>query len=342
MYKASIVGCGAISKVHAENIRSHPDITLLSAADIIPEKAQKLVAAHGGKAFMSIDELLADQKPDVIHICTPHYTLVELAKKALQSGVNVLLEKPPFIRAEDMLALNEAIEQSGKAFGICFQNRYKETVLAAKALLDSQKAGKIRGARGFVTWKRNEAYYTGSTWRGKWATEGGGVLINQAIHTLDQMLWLVGDPVSVEGTISNHHLAGIIEVEDTAEMYFDFGDNVHGIFYATTANCIDSQVFLEIDCENYKIILEGQTLSVQTYDGQVRQFLSNPPLKVTGKECWGNGHTMLIRDYYSCIENSRKFPIGLAEGSRASRALLCFYRAAASKTKVSCGPCPIL
>jgi UDP-N-acetyl-2-amino-2-deoxyglucuronate dehydrogenase len=336
MYKTSIVGCGAIAQVHAENIHNHSDITLISAADIVPEKVKKLTDNYGGKAFASIDELLADQKPDVIHICTPHNTHVELARKALQSGVNVLLEKPPFIRAEDMQPLNEAIEKSGKTFGICFQNRYKETVLTAKSLLDSKKAGKILGARGFVTWKRNEVYYTGSSWRGKWATEGGGVLINQAIHTLDQMLWLVGDPVSVEGTTSNHHLSGVIEVEDTAEMYFDFGDNVHGIFYATTSNCCDSAVYLEIDCENYKIILEGQTLSVQTYDGQVRQFCSNPPVKVTGKECWGNGHTMLIEDYYSCIGSDRKFPIGLVEGSRAIRALLCFYQAAATKKTVAC------
>lgn len=336
MFTASIIGCGSIAQVHAAVIHDHPDISLLSAADTIGERAAAMARKYGGRAFESVDELLADQVPDVVHICTPHYTHVRLAVRALQSGANVLMEKPPFISDDDMRMLREAAGRSDKKLGICFQNRYKPNVRLAKSLVDSEEYGKIIGARGFVTWKRDEVYYTKSGWRGKWATEGGGVLINQAIHTLDLMHWLVGDPLTVEGSIHNHHLKDVIEVEDTAEMVLDFGCGVHGLFYATTANCGDSPVYLEIICENGRIVLEGENLRVEDREGHIRQFFTNPPMEIGGKACWGNGHILLIADYYDCLATRREFPIGLEEGSRAMHTLLRFYQAASSGKPVPC------
>lgn len=336
LFTTSIIGCGSIAQVHAAVIHDRPEISLLSAADIVGEKAEALTQKYGGRAFRSIDELLADRVPDVVHICTPHCTHVRLAVQALQSGANVLMEKPPFISEDDRRMLREAASHSGKALGICFQNRYKPNVRLAKSLIDSEEYGKIIGARAFVTWQRDEAYYTKSGWRGKWATEGGGVLINQAIHTLDLMLWLVGDPLTVEGSIHNHHLKDVIEVEDTAEMFLDFGGGIHGLFYATTANCSDSPVYLEITCENGRIVLEGENLRAEDREGRIRQFFSNPPMEIGGKACWGNGHILLIADYYACLAARREFPIGLAEGSRAMHTLLRFYQAASSGKTVPC------
>ena len=336
MFTTSIIGCGAIAQVHAAVIHDHPEISLLSVADIVGERAEAMTRQYGGRAFRSIDELLADHVPDVVHICTPHYTHVELAAKALRSGANVLMEKPPFISDENMRMLQEAAGRSDKKLGICFQNRYKQSNRMAKALIESKEFGKVIGARGSVTWKRDEPYYTKSGWRGKWATEGGGVLINQAIHTLDLMIWLVGVPLTVEGSTNNPHLKNIIEVEDTAEMYLDFGNDVHGLFYATTANCGDSPVYLEILCENGRIILEGDNLRVEDGEGRLRQYFTNPPMEIGGKACWGAGHVLLIADYYDCLASGRKFPIGLSEGSRAMHTLLRFYEAASTGKTVSC------
>jgi len=334
VFTAAIVGCGAIARLHASAINENEEISLISVADIVPDRSAKFAKEFGGMPFGSINEMLLSTKPDVVHICTPHFTHASLAIKALKSGCNVVLEKPLCISIGDIALIKEAEKESGKHLGIVLQNRYKETSQAAKKLIDSKDCGKVFGARGFVTWKRDENYYTLSGWRGKLETEGGGVMINQAIHTLDLMFWLIGDHKSVEGNVFNHHLKDAIEVEDTAEAYFDFGDGLTSIFYASTAHCDDSPTFLEIECEKYKIILEGENLIIKGYDGKITQFLTNGVNESQGKPCWGDYHKILIEDFYSCLKKGLKFPVDVNEGSRALKAILGLYESSAKRAKV--------
>lgn len=333
MTRAGIVGCGNIAQVHAAALSDSPRMELAGAADIVPEKAQTLTQKYGGHAYDSMETLLAGEHPDVVHICTPHFTHVPLAVQALRSGVNVLLEKPPAITLEDIPLLEQAQRESGRRLGICFQNRYKESCQRAKAMLTAHALGRVVGARGFVTWRRGGGYYTDSPWRGRMRTEGGGVMINQAIHTLDLMLWLLGDPVTVAGTVANHHLPAGMDVEDTAEACIDFGGGVTGLFYASTANSGDSPVYLDVECENGHVVLEGERLYIRDASGHLRGYFENPPAKLYGKACWGGMHAVLIDDFYSHLDNEG-FPIGIAEGSRALRTLLCLYRASREKAPV--------
>jgi UDP-N-acetyl-2-amino-2-deoxyglucuronate dehydrogenase len=335
MLKSSIVGCGSISKLHAEAISHLNDAELIATADIKFDRAQSRAAEFGGKPFANMESMLEECKPDVIHICTPHYTHAPLAVTALEKGINVLLEKPPSITLAELPLISEAEKKSGKMLGVCFQHRFKNTALKAKELIDSGDSGPIIGARGFLTWKRDENYYTQSGWRGSLKTEGGGVMINQAIHILDLMLWLIGNPLTVEGSICNRHLEGIIEVEDTAEAYLDFGKGVKGVFYATTAYSSDPSAFLEIDCENYTLRIEDEYLFIRDHSGHVTTLFSNTYTPVTGKICWGSYHETLISDFYSCVANHTEFKVGISEGSRALRALLRLYEASSSKTKIN-------
>jgi UDP-N-acetyl-2-amino-2-deoxyglucuronate dehydrogenase len=335
MLNSSIVGCGAISRLHASAVSSLDIANLISVADVKYDKAQKLASDFGGKPFANLESMLEEFRPDVLHVCTPHYTHSSLAINALGKGVNVLLEKPPAITLEELPLISEAEKTSGKLLGVCFQHRFKNTALKAKELIDSGDSGAVKGARGFVTWKRGEKYYTESGWRGSLKTEGGGVMINQAIHNLDLMLWLVGNPLTIEGSICNRHLEGIIEVEDTAEAYLDFGKGVKGVFYATTAYSSDPSAFLEIDCENYTLRIEDEYLFVRDHSGHVTTLFSNTYIPAQGKVCWGSYHETLISDFYACVENHREFRIGISEGSRALKALLCLYEASAGKSRVS-------
>lgn len=328
MWKSSIIGCGAIAQVHAAAIDELENVTLLSAADIRPERAEALTKQYGAAPYSCIDELLKAEKPDVVHICTPHYTHVPLAETALATGCDVVLEKPCCMTLDELPRLKTAVAKSGRHLGVCFQNRYRETSLRAKELITSGAAGKILGARGVVTWKRDEKYYVESGWRGKRATEGGGVMINQAIHTLDLMLWLCGDPVTVEGSTANHHLKGVIDVEDTAEACFTFGDGTRGLFYASTSNCFDSPVYLEVCCENFNLVLEGDDLTVRAPGGKVLEYRSCPLPVRRGKACWGAYHETLFRDYYDCLGSGRAFPIDVDEAGRAVTALLRLYESA--------------
>ena len=178
--KAAIVGCGNIAAVHAKSISLLEGVELAAAADIRRDRAEKYEREYGCHAYDSLESMLEAERPDVLHICTPHYLHVPMAQYALQRGIHVFCEKPPVISEEQLSCLEKAVAEGPGRAGFCFQNRYNPSILYVKELLASGKAGKIKGARGIVTWHRDAAYYTQSGWRGKLETEGGGALINQS------------------------------------------------------------------------------------------------------------------------------------------------------------------
>jgi UDP-N-acetyl-2-amino-2-deoxyglucuronate dehydrogenase len=295
--RVAIVGCGAIAQIHGKVLCDMRDINIVATADIISERAEKFCKEFGGNPYNNFKDMLEREKIDVLHICTPHYLHTPMAVEALKRGINVLLEKPVSTSSEELDLLKTAIESSGKMLGVCFQNRYLPASKKAYELIHSGIAGKVIGTRAFVTWKRDELYYVSSGWRGSIATEGGGVMINQAIHTLDLMIWLVGNPINVEGTIHNHHLKGIIEVEDTAEIYLDFGNDVNGLFYASTGYCTDAPIMLEICCENMTLVISGDELIIDN-----KKENKGASRNILGKICWGVGHELLISDFYDKLK----------------------------------------
>ena len=164
--RTALVGCGGIAAVHVKVLSAMADCELVGFADIIPERAQKFAAEYGGNAYASLEEMMEKEKPEVLHICTPHYLHVPMAIYGLNCGVHVFMEKPPAISNEQFAQLEAAAAASEKKLGVCFQNRYNPCVQTVKKLLSSGEAGKIKGARAFVTWHREAPYYTESGWRG--------------------------------------------------------------------------------------------------------------------------------------------------------------------------------
>ncbi len=315
------MGCGGIAAVHGAVLSQNPDTKAVAYADIKKERAQAFAEQYGGNAYGSLSEMLANEEIDVLHICTPHYLHVPMALEALKKGIHVLMEKPPAISHEQLKELEQAA--AGKRVGVCFQNRYNKDVQKAQELIRSGKAGKILGARAVVTWHRDAPYYTQSGWRGTWATEGGGVLINQSIHTLDMLRYFLGEPTAVEAHVCNHHLKDVIEVEDTAEAYIAFGD-VTALFYATTAYCTDSPVMVEILCENMTLRMEDGRLTCTAKGGKAEVFTFETD-NCLGKSYWGYGHQELIGDYYRCLLEGRPFPVPASDAANTLRLMLGIY-----------------
>ena len=321
--KTAVIGCGGISRVHMQALSELDLSEPVAFVDIKPERAEKMAAEHGGRAYTDYKEMLDKEHPDIVHICTPHYLHVPMARECVARGINVLMEKPPAMthkELDDFLAMPKNVQ-----VGVCFQNRYNRNVQLVRKKLLSGEAGAVLGARAFVTWKRGEKYYTESGWRGTWETEGGGVLINQSIHTLDLLIYLLGQPKAVEGSVHNHHLKETIEVEDTAEAYIQF-DGCTALFYATTANCTDSPVMIDIVCENMTFRLEGAQLTC-IKDGKSEEIHFDE-IEHEGKACYGEGHRALITDFYHCVLEGQPFPIGYAEDSHTLNLLLGFYESA--------------
>lgn len=322
--KISLVGCGGISGTHIKAILEHSEAVLISVADIKYDRAKKVETETGAKAYASFEEMLEDEKPDVLHICTPHYLHVPMALKALERGINVLIEKPCAVTLAELDTLREAQSKTGLKVGTCFQNRYNSSTLQLKNMLENtEKVGKILGVRGFVTWERGEDYYS-DDWHGTLEKECGGVLINQAIHTLDMLQHLTGEMQAVTGHISNDHLKGVIEVEDTATALLEFGGGVNGVFYATLANSCDSPVFIEIKCEKATFRIEGDNL-FEIDNGKIEAVRGYECRDYPGKVCWGSGHSALICDFYDSIAKTRPFEIDAFEGGKAVEAVLGIY-----------------
>lgn len=299
--KIAIVGCGGIAQVHAGCIDEIVPGSLCAAADIVRERAEDMTARYGGRAYDDWEVMLDNEEIDVLHICTPHYLHTPMAVRALERGIHVFMEKPPAVSWEQWEQLKKAEKESDAFLGICFQNRFNSNVRYVKKELERNAYGKILGARGIVTWHRDVPYYRDSPWRGRTATEGGGALINQGIHTLDLIQYLIGEkPVSIQAVADNQHLQGVIQVEDTLAATIVYPDTAANL-YVTTGCFADLPYLLDIFCESCRIRLEGQQLTIWDQEG-IKKEVSFTEEKQLGKDYWGAGHLGCIRSFYHSVE----------------------------------------
>ena len=322
--KVAVIGCGNVSKMHLKALRENPETEIIAVADIDFARADSTANEYGAKAYYNFDEFLKTERPDSIHICTPHYLHTDMAVKALTAGINVLTEKPCSVSFKEVEKLCKAQKESGKQLGVCFQNRYNSCVCKAKEIIENGSLGKLKSIRAFVTWCRGEDYYS-DDWHGTADKECGGVLINQAIHTVDLIQYLGGKCKKVTAHVSNDHLKGIIEVEDNASVLMELEGEKTALLYATTAYAENSDVFIELSFENGKLRLEADRLYSVDSNGDSQRISDETEVVCHGKSYWGSGHSALISDYYDCLKNNQKFEIDAFEGGEAAKIVFAAY-----------------
>ena len=306
--RVALIGPGTVSVVHLAAI-------------------EKLGAELVGVGDSTTDyrSMLESLRPDVVHICTPHDTHVPIALTALAAGAHVLLEKPVAHTVEEASYFVEAAGQfPDRQVGVCLQNRYNATSVAAKKILNS--AG-VRGGSATVFWHRDAAYYAERPWRGDRTRSGGGVLINQAIHTIDLMQWLLGDVESVSGHAG--HYAGLpgVDVEDTANLLLEHAGGARSVVFATVTNAVDSPVTVEIVTDAATLRLRGD-LTVTHDDGRI-EVVTEPRTNSEGRDYWGASHHLLIADFYRAIEAGEPFWITPAEALKSQSVIDQIYRKSA-------------
>jgi UDP-N-acetyl-2-amino-2-deoxyglucuronate dehydrogenase len=294
-----IIGCGSIFGVHADAVKKSGVAELTAVADIRENTAKEAAARYGCDFYTDYREMLRDPRIQAVHICTPHHLHASMAIDALMAGKHVLTEKPVAVTLREADEMARTARDCGKHLAVCFQNRFNPTSVKAKEVIDSGMLGKIKGIKGIVTWYRNETYYTESGWRGDSDKAGGGVLINQALHTLDLMQWFGGEVERIKGHADTRCFGGIIEVEDTAEATIYFKNGARGIFYATVCFTDNSPVVIEIHCEKGMLtILDGELYI--TRNGE-RELLVCDELASGEKAYWGLSHEKLIKHFYGCL-----------------------------------------
>lgn len=304
MIRSALIGCGGIGRVHETALRQLPDAEWVALCDLRPDRARAF--SPDLPAYADAETMLRETRPDVVHLCTPHPFHVPLTLLALRYGAHVLTEKPPAISPASWQTLLDAARGSDRQVGVCFQNRYNTATRFVRDGLQGGDWGRLLGARAFLTWQRERAYYTESGWRGKLATEGGGVLLNQAVHTLDLLVWLMDGYQSAEAGFATHYLKDALDVEDTAEIRLTFKGKRHALLYATTAYCENSAVLIELKCERAVIRMEDTEVTVRRTDGATEHNLCQMP-ESPGKAYWGGGHVACLRDFYRCVQTGEPF-----------------------------------
>ncbi len=322
--RTAIIGCGDVATVHFGAIARLDGATLVAVCDSDPQRLAAAVAAYGVPGFADHLSLLRTVGPDVVHICTPHDQHASVAADCLQLGVHVIVEKPLAHTLAEGRRLVEAASAGTAKIAVCFQNRYNATAQAMHALLSSGELGAVLGASATVMWQRSAEYYEERPWRGTWAGGGGGLMMNQAIHTVDLLQWLVGDVVTVSGNASTRFLAATIEVEDTAEFTAEHANGARSAFYATLANSFNAPVTLDVVTERAVLSLRGD-LTVTHADGRV-EVIPERTSAAGGRSYWGVSHELLINDFYGRLDEPTPFWISPAEAEKSLRIVKDVYR----------------
>ena len=257
---------------HARSFADIEEATLVAVADVNAETAEKVAQQTGATAFASAEELIEKGDVEAILIATPHFFHPPVAMHAAAHGVHVLSEKPLAVTVAAADAMVEAADKGGVLLGVMFQQRLEDRRAKMKQMVQSGALGELHRISIVAPWYRPQAYYEMGAWRGTWKGEGGGILMNQAPHSVDQFIWLMGEnPRSVQAMV-NTRLHNI-EVENTAMALVNFGPGKSGYFYASTAE-IPGGERVELAGDNGLLALDSDGLRFYELEMPLSQHLA--------------------------------------------------------------------
>lgn len=327
--RAAIIGCGNIYGMHRDVLRQLPGVRVAAVADNKPERAKKAAQELECDAYSDYWELLAREDIQTVHICTPHYLHAQMAIDALRAGKYVITEKPMALCVSDARRIIAA--DPGGRLCVVFQNRYNDASVALKKMVEEQTYGPLKALRGMVTWKRTAEYYA-DDWHGTLEKEGGGVMTNQAIHTLDLVQWLGGGACSVSGSVTLDRIPGI-EVEDSAHAFIRMKNGVTAVFYATNAYETDAPVEVEAVFEQATVLLRAADLYLWQ-GAELKHLVSGNAQPGQHKDYWGVGHLRQLADFYRCVAEGRPFAIDGEQGIEAVKLVRGLYASSARGKEV--------
>lgn len=327
--KVAVVGCGGISVMHLDSIIALPESILVGVCDIKPERAEKAANKYNTKAYTDYMEMFKSEKPDVVHICLPHYLHTVVSKDAFNLGINVICEKPMSIKYQDALDAVEEAEKLNVKYGIIFQCRYNTPSEIVKRRIIDGKLGAVKCGRTTLTWYRPDDYYDSSDWKGTWDKEGGGVVIDQAIHSLDLANWFIdSSPIEIQSTLHNRNHK-IMIVEDSAEGLIKYENGVILSFYAMNNYLFDEPIEIRLLCENGTVRLSYDEAIINYNDGSVETVKNKPQTLVEysgGKSYWGTQHAVQIHQFYKSIIENEPLEISGREALKIQKIICDIYK----------------
>jgi len=332
-----IIGCGMIAAFHANAINAAGG-TLTACFDTRPEAADKLAQQYQGcKPYQTLEAFLADSEIDIVTIGTPSGAHLEPAIAAAEAGKHIIVEKPLEITLERCQQIIAACEKNNVVAATIFPSRFHDSSLTLKSAIDAGRFGRLTLGDAIVKWYRTQAYYDSGAWRGTWELDGGGALMNQAIHTIDLLTWLMGPvaEVSAHTALLAHER---IDVEDTAVAALKFANGALGTVVGTTASYPGYLKRIEISGSAGSAILEEEDIIRWDFaeslpaDAAVQEAMANrksggggaaDPAAISYA-----GHAKLFANVIAAIEGKEKLVVDGPEGCRSVEIILAIYESA--------------
>lgn len=328
-----IIGCGVISNWHAQAIQSIEGATLRGVTDVYEPSRLAFAEKYGVNAYDSAEALLADPEIDAVCICTPSGLHAPLAIAAANAGKNIVVEKPMALTHEEITNVLGACEKNGVKMSVISQLRFSKAVCALKNAIESGDMGKIVVADLSMKFFRSQEYYDKGGWRGTWKMDGGGALMNQGIHGIDILQYVMGPVKSVSAITRT--LSRSIEVEDTAVAILEFANGALGQIVGTTSIYPGSARTLEVCGDHGTIVLTEDSITEWDIEGKERPAdvilggqESNTASDPTNFSI--SGHIRQLTDMVEAIRENRLPAINQFDGKLPVEIILAIYES--SKT----------
>jgi predicted dehydrogenase len=335
---AGVLGCGSIGPLHAEALAGITGARLVAVADARPERARALAARHGVAWGSSLEELLAVDGVDLVCICTPSGTHAALGAQAALAGKHVVLEKPIDVTLEAADRVIAAARSAGVVLSVISQHRFDAGVAAVKEALQRGSLGKISLAEARAWWYRTQAYYDSDAWRGTEALDGGA-LLNQGVHLVDLLLYLLGSAKAVFARTKR--VAHDMECEDLALVSVEFASGAVGSLSVTTASYPGCPETLGVTGSSASVVLEaGSVVSWQTdehsaYDLAPAAGNPRPPSAALGSANLAvAAHRAQLQDVVDAVREGREPAVTGEDGRRALALVRAAYDSARSGRQV--------
>ncbi|MGI6204400.1 MAG: Gfo/Idh/MocA family protein [Anaerovoracaceae bacterium] len=332
--KYALIGCGRIAVNHMKAAVNN-ELDIVGMCDVIPEKIDALIEksdvkdASGINKYTDYKEMLEKEKPELVSIATESGIHAEIALYVIEQGINVIIEKPMAMSIEDADAIIEAAERKGVKVSACHQNRFNVAIQELRKALEAGRFGKLSHGSIHVRWNRDHGYYDQASWRGTWAQDGGA-LMNQCIHGIDLLRWMMGDEIEEIYGQTRQRFHDYLEAEDVGMAVIKFKNGAIGTVEGTT-NVYPKNLeeTLYIFGENGTVKIGGTStnnIDVWDFADEDEEDKKKKGLQEQTSNVYGNGHTSLFADVIDAIENDRQPYVDAYAGRNALEVVLSIYK----------------
>jgi predicted dehydrogenase len=339
---AIIGSTGVIGKVHLHALSQLDTCRLVGVYARTQESLRQQATELGAKPYTALDDVLADPEVDAVIIATPHPSHLEIALQAASAGKHILVEKPMAVTPSEADAMIAAAKRAKVKLGVLFNQRFKPDVHKMRELLDQGAIGKLYRTSLVHATMRTQDYYDRLAWRGTWRDEGGGVLLNQSIHSIDLFQWLSGMPQSLYGRMRAYKHQ--IEVEDYASALLEYPGGSHGMLHCNTIQA-PTQVRIELWGEQGAVIYENGTVTLHRLESPVQAFIDtdttpdyvppNSESETFSFESSGSGHIPAIGDFADAILNDREPYVNGEEGRKSQELIAAITLSSCTGSRVN-------